>query len=353
MTAALPFPISLSQPFTAWTPAQWVAAWQSKADASNPALAGTFTGMTANTVLLGTGPINQAAGVPYQFQAAIAYDPSVAQVGFTTSVYRQNMVNTTLTYATADTTNIWENFCSFVIVNGPHAAQGEINCLHGYLQINSGIVATAGECVEASMLNNGSISAFSGMLSIAHNGAAGTSASMTGYNTGLTNDNTTAGAVNTWVGFHMAARLGAGAVPTNYFAFRNDDSAATVMTLGGVVIGTTAQQVSPGSVFIQGSDNSGGTFSLTVKTLSGTNALLVNNAGDVTVNDGSANGNWGAATLATTTAYTVSTLPSATGRRGYRAYVTDATAPTFLGALTGGGAVVCPVFCNGTAWVAG
>ena len=52
--------------------------------------------------------------------------------------------------------------------------------------------------------------------------------------------------------------------------------------------------------------------------------------------------------------YTVATLPStaATGMvTGATAYVTDATAPTYLGTLTGGGAVVCPVFYNGTAWV--
>lgn len=59
-----------------------------------------------------------------------------------------------------------------------------------------------------------------------------------------------------------------------------------------------------------------------------------------------------ASTVSTATAYTVATLPAA-GTAGRRAYVTDATAPTFLGALTGGGAVVCPVFDNGTAWVAG
>lgn len=47
--------------------------------------------------------------------------------------------------------------------------------------------------------------------------------------------------------------------------------------------------------------------------------------------------------------YTVATLP--TGVEGMRAYVTDATAPTYLGTLTGGGAVKCPVFYNGTAWV--
>lgn len=46
--------------------------------------------------------------------------------------------------------------------------------------------------------------------------------------------------------------------------------------------------------------------------------------------------------------YTVSTLPS--GTVGMTAYVTDATAPTYLGALTGGGAVTCPVFFDGASW---
>ena len=35
--------------------------------------------------------------------------------------------------------------------------------------------------------------------------------------------------------------------------------------------------------------------------------------------------------------------------RGYQDAV--ATAPTYLGALTGGGAIKCAVFFNGTAWV--
>lgn len=51
--------------------------------------------------------------------------------------------------------------------------------------------------------------------------------------------------------------------------------------------------------------------------------------------------------------YTVATLPAcATGTKGGLAYVTDATAPTYGAALTGGGAVVIPVFCNGVAWTA-
>jgi hypothetical protein len=53
-----------------------------------------------------------------------------------------------------------------------------------------------------------------------------------------------------------------------------------------------------------------------------------------------------------TQGYTVATLPAA-GTVGRKAYVTDALAPTFLTAIVGGGAVKCPVFDNGTAWVAG
>jgi hypothetical protein len=49
--------------------------------------------------------------------------------------------------------------------------------------------------------------------------------------------------------------------------------------------------------------------------------------------------------------FTVATLP--TGTLGDRATVSDATAPTFLTALTGGGAIKCPAFHNGTTWVAG
>lgn len=47
--------------------------------------------------------------------------------------------------------------------------------------------------------------------------------------------------------------------------------------------------------------------------------------------------------------YTVATLPA--GTLGDIAYVTDATTPTYLGALVGGGAVKTPVFFNGSAWV--
>lgn len=49
--------------------------------------------------------------------------------------------------------------------------------------------------------------------------------------------------------------------------------------------------------------------------------------------------------------YTVAALPASPGT-GAMAYVTDATTCTFLGALTGGGALYCPVGYNGSAWIA-
>ena len=52
--------------------------------------------------------------------------------------------------------------------------------------------------------------------------------------------------------------------------------------------------------------------------------------------------------------YTVAGLSAAhpcnAGAEGSMAYVTDATAPTYNGALTGGGAVKVPVFCDGANW---
>ena len=55
--------------------------------------------------------------------------------------------------------------------------------------------------------------------------------------------------------------------------------------------------------------------------------------------------------LVTANGFTVSTLP--TGVIGQRAYVTDANSPTFGAAVSGGGAVVIPVFRNATAWIVG
>jgi len=51
---------------------------------------------------------------------------------------------------------------------------------------------------------------------------------------------------------------------------------------------------------------------------------------------------------------TVAALPAAAaGNKGQRRHVTDATAPAFLATVAGGGAVVTPVFSDGTNWIVG
>jgi hypothetical protein len=51
--------------------------------------------------------------------------------------------------------------------------------------------------------------------------------------------------------------------------------------------------------------------------------------------------------------YTVTSLPTCnTANQDKLAVVTDATTPTYRGALTGGGSVRTPVYCNGSAWEA-
>jgi hypothetical protein len=58
--------------------------------------------------------------------------------------------------------------------------------------------------------------------------------------------------------------------------------------------------------------------------------------------------------LAATTNYLVANLPSAAeSGSGARAFVSDATAPTFGSAVVGGGAVKTPVYSDGTNWIVG
>jgi hypothetical protein len=53
-----------------------------------------------------------------------------------------------------------------------------------------------------------------------------------------------------------------------------------------------------------------------------------------------------------TSSFTVATLPNPPAQGlGAIAHVTDALNPTYLGTLTGGGTVKCPVFYNGTNWI--
>lgn len=116
---------------------------------------------------------------------------------------------------------------------------------------------------------------------------------------------------------------------------------------------------SSGGVLGSYSDNSGtkSTFSIDGSVIqlrtTGSANLYIASSGGVSIGNttDAGAGNLSVSGTVKTQGYTVATLP--TGSIGMKAYVTDAVAPTFLGTLTGGGAVKCPVFYNGTAWVAG
>jgi hypothetical protein len=109
---------------------------------------------------------------------------------------------------------------------------------------------------------------------------------------------------------------------------------------GAVWDGSTSQTVNyrAGIFPIGGTNTSEWKLSTNLNAGSYTDVLKVKSDGRVTLSN-----------VINLKAYTVATLP--TGTVGDQAYVTDATSPTYLGTLTGGGTVTCPVFFNGTAWV--
>jgi hypothetical protein len=121
-----------------------------------------------------------------------------------------------------------------------------------------------------------------------------------------------------------------GALPTN-FAINTTYFVLAGSTSTAITVAATAG----GTAIVAGSAGSGTqTLTRAVAQNALANAMVIDSVKTVRLGTG----------------YTVATLPAA-GTAGRRTYVTDALAPTFLGVLTGGGAVVSPVFDNGTAWV--
>jgi hypothetical protein len=100
-------------------------------------------------------------------------------------------------------------------------------------------------------------------------------------------------------------------------------TAATFNASGGVYVGTTPSDPGPNNLGVQGNISTGG--SIFSNSIIGTGF------------------------------FTIGTLPTCNGGiEGFRAFVTNGqTTPTFLGTVSTTGAVVAPVFCNGSGWVYG
>lgn len=141
---------------------------------------------------------------------------------------------------------------------------------------------------------------------------------------------------------------------------------STAQTLNGVKTFSSAT-ISVGSStatgtmqFAYGATLSGNTKTVNIGTGGVSGSTTTFTIGSTFGTTGNVYGNWtfntpiGVASGGTGSgvAYTVATLPAA-GIQGRRAWVTNALAPAFGAAPVGGGAVVIPVFDNGTIWIVG
>lgn len=118
--------------------------------------------------------------------------------------------------------------------------------------------------------------------------------------------------------------------------------------LSGITIsgGTSASNVWYGATHgLQFKATTGSTSDLSIWNPAVTVQLLRNPTGTNNLVSGGA---FTAGSTLSTGLYTVATLPA--GVQGARAFVTDASGPTYGATVVGGGAVVIPVFYNGSAW---
>lgn len=241
-----------------------------------PLIGGVLTGplvvnanLTATAAtLLGTGT---PAGGAYQFQSAISADPSVGSVNF-----RKNIFNTVLTYA-GNTSNIWQNLSSFVTINGPGHANGEIGGIISGLIINAGAVVAAADPIESRLDNAGTLSDFSSFLALSSNTGGGTIGFLKGINFVLENTNATPGAIGTYAAINFEPMVGVGSDPTYPIAIRNADSSLSIVTLGRMAMGSLTPPTADQQLYIQGVDNSATSYPLVIKNAALGNSFFVTN----------------------------------------------------------------------------
>lgn len=308
---------------------------------------------------------------------------------------------------------IFQNFRSDITITGSGTMSVENSCLHSNYTNNitsPGKITGPVEGYESRVDNYGDMTSFVGHLVKPVNRSTGTISGMYGVYGNLTNESTAAGSVTTFamVDLEAATLTGGGTYPTNYFFLRNAEANACVATLGKVGIGVLGANFNPW-LFVQGPDALAGTSVIQAKNSSAQILFNVNGDGSASLyksltigqvasqagsllflnaTSGSikvapptgalSNGTIvlpnvsGAdtfAVLATNQTWTgtpqfnsnlrltqqiVASLPTpAAGNIGMRATVSDASSPTFLATVSGGGSTVCPVFSNGTNWIVG
>jgi hypothetical protein len=203
----------------------------------------------------------------------IAVDHSTGTAGF-----RPNQFLTTLTPAST-TTNAWENWYWTLQLNGPGTATGEINLIHPVFTVANGANSTTSEVFEASLVNGGTVGQHNSYLALPTMLSTGTATTVYGYKAQLSNANPTAGAVATYAGLDCEAFTGGGSAPTGSYCIRNGDVSSPISTLGSIGVGTLTAPAA--KLFVQGADNSTGTFSIMLKNAATTVVFAVANDGKI------------------------------------------------------------------------
>ncbi len=250
--------------------------------------AGTFTGLqaTGNVSLTGlasgnaggiglgiSSVIGASAGPAYVFTTVI--DHSILPAGI-----RQNQLATILNPSIA-TNNPWQNEFSIVTVNGPGASNGEISAHHGQIIVNSGASYHSGEPFESRIDNTGTILAIQNYLATSNNNVGGSIASMTGLFGGLSNADTTAGAVQSYTFLNMGPMGGGGSLPTTYRFMENGDIAASSVLLGPLAIGSLVSTAAKFTVTSPGT--TAGTFNTLCVNGASANLLILEDSGDLVI----------------------------------------------------------------------
>ena len=171
-------------------------------------------------------------------------------------------------------TNFWD-----LEIGGTGTLTNEaFNQIHpfAYIGPNVTISGYAGH-FEGSALNDGTVNKFQSAYMLYTNSSAATTGAYTGYTVGATNNNAAAGSMGNFTGYECTGVGGSGSVPTFNWCLVNRDATASIVSRGGIVIGTLANATGPGTVLVQGADNADGTFPITVKNLAGGNQFFMTN----------------------------------------------------------------------------
>jgi hypothetical protein len=151
---------------------------------------------------------------------------------------------------------------------------------------------------------------------------------------------------NTAVGYQalLSATTAASNVAIGYQALNS----VTLFGGNNTVVGTSAgtNLVSGGNNLVLGASASATSSSVANEITLGNSSITAFRIPGLTITGGAKWMNFGSSTVALLAA-------AATAGRGARAFVTDALAPSFGVAVTGGGAVSIPVYSDGTTWLVG